>query len=297
MKVLVTGGCGFIGSNLVDRLVASNHDVVVIDNLSSTVHDRFYFNDRAEYHHLDIADFEKTTHLFKDVDTVFHLAAQSKIQISIDDPIGAVRTNTLGTTAVLESAKIHGVRRVVYSSTSSAYGLKNPAPQKETMIKDCLNTYSVSKTFGEELCAAYTSMFGLETVILRYFNVYGPREPQKGPYAPLIGIFIRQFKNSDPLTIVPDGEQRRDFTHVSDVVESNILAMDCELQRYGEIFNIGSGKNYSVKEIADMVSPNQIMIKSRIGEARETLADITKANAILGWKPTKNIEDYIRENL
>jgi nucleoside-diphosphate-sugar epimerase len=297
MKVLVTGGCGFIGSNLVDRLVQLKHDVVVIDNLSSTVHEQFYFNDSAQYHHVDIADFENTNHLYKNVDTVFHLAAQSRIQLSIDDPVASVKTNTVGTASVLEAARMHNVRRVIYSSTSSSYGLKNSAPQTESMPKDCLNTYSVSKTFGEELCAAYTNMFGLETVTFRYFNVYGPREPIKGPYAPVIGLFIRQFKNNEPLTIVPDGLQRRDFTHVSDVVEANILAMHSNLEKYGEIFNIGAGKNYSVKEIADMISSRQKIIEPRIGEARETLANISKARTLLGWNPTKNLVNYIEENL
>jgi UDP-glucose 4-epimerase len=297
MKILVTGGCGFIGSNLVDRLVRLGHEVVVIDNLSSTVHDEFYFNSNAVYHNVDVADFDKTAPLYQDVDTVFHLAAQSRIQLCINDPLQSVKTNTVGTAAVLEASRIHGVRRVVYSSTSSAYGLKNMPPQVETMSKDCLNTYSVSKTFGEELCQAYTSMFGLETVILRYFNVYGPREPVRGEYAPLIGLFIRQYKNNQPLTIVPDGNQRRDFTHVGDVVQANILAMDSQLSSYGEIFNIGSGKNHSVRQIADMISTNQIFIQPRIGEARETLANIAKAQAHLGWSPTQDIENYIRESL
>lgn len=297
MKVLVTGGCGFIGSNLVDKLVDLNYQVIVIDNLSSEVHDQFYFNEKAEYHKLDIANFEQVSKLFEDVDTVFHLAAESRIQVSINNPIRAVTTNTVGTTSVLEASRINNVRRVVYSSTSSAYGLKNLAPQVETMNKDCLNTYSVSKTFGEEMCIAYTKMFGLETVVLRYFNVYGKREPLRGEYAPLIGLFLKQLKNNKPLTIVPDGNQKRDFTHVDDVVNANILSMTSQLNSYGEIFNIGSGKNYSVKEIADMISSNQIMIQPRIGEARETLADITKATNILGWNPKSSIKQYIKENI
>lgn len=297
MKTLVTGGCGFIGSHIVDKLVELGHEVIVIDNLSSQVHDQFYFNDNAIYYKLDISDFDSVKDLFCGVDTVFHLAAESRIQPSINNPLQAVKTNALGTTSVLEAARINNVRRIVYSSTSSAYGLKNPAPQTETMIKDCLNTYSVSKTFGEEMCIAYTKMFGIETIILRYFNIYGPREPLRGEYAPVIGLFLKQYKENKPLTIVPDGTQRRDFTHVYDAVEANVAAMNARMESYGEIFNIGSGKNYSVKEIADMISKKQIDVEPRIGEAKETLANISKATSILGWRPVEDIENYIKKRL
>lgn len=297
MKVLVTGGCGFIGSNLVDKLVDLGHDVIVIDNLSSMVHDQFYFNDKAKYYHLDVADFESTEALYSGVDTVFHLAGESRIQISIDNPLKAVRTNALGSATVVEASRKHGVRRIVYSSTSSSYGLKNKVPLTEDMPKDCLNTYSVTKSFGEEFCAVYTRMYGIETIILRYFNVYGDREPLRGPYAPVIGLFIRQAKAGQPLTIVGDGEQRRDFTHINDVVQANILAMDAKLENYGQIFNIGNGKNYSINEIADMISDKREPLPLRIGEARETLANNNKARTLLGWKPVGNIKDYIEDSM
>ena len=297
MKVLVTGGCGFIGSTLTDKLIEMGYDVTVLDNLSAECHDEFYFNEKAKYYHFDISDYEQTRPLYDNVDYVFHLAAESRIQPTINNPIQAVKTNVLGTETVLQCSREAGVKRVMYSSTSSAYGLKNSCPLKEDMPNDCLNPYSVSKVSGEELCKMYTKLFGLKTIIFRYFNVYGDREPTKGQYAPVVGLFLRQLKVQEKLTIVPDGTQRRDFTHVDDVVQANILAMQVDHEHYGEVFNVGTGTNNSVLELADMISKNQKFIEPRIGEAYETLADNTKLKTVLGWKPTIKIEDYIKDKL
>ena len=297
MKSLVTGGAGFIGSHIVDRLLLLGHEVIVIDNESSGVHEHFYHNKNAEYHKIDIVNHEATKNLYKDVDYVFHCAAESRIQPTILNPLGAVRTNVLGTTTVLQCSREYSVKKVMYSSTSSTYGLANEPPLKETMPDDCLNPYSVSKLSGEKICAMYTNLFGVKTVTFRYFNVYGPREPIKGPYAPVVGLFLRQFRAGDVLTIVPDGTQRRDFTHVDDVVNANILAMTVENDHYGEIFNVGTGTNHSVLELAAMISYNTKMIEPRIGEAYITLADNSKIKEVLGWIPTKNIEDYVKEEL
>lgn len=297
MKILVTGGCGFIGSTLVDKLIELGHDVLVLDNMSSEFHENFYFNDKATYHRYDICDYQQTRPLYNNVDHVFHLAAESRIQPSILNPIQAVKTNVLGTQTVLQCSREAGVEKVMYSSTSSAYGLITTCPQKEDMPNDCLNPYSVSKVSGEELCKMYTRLFGLKTVIFRYFNVYGDREPTKGQYAPVVGLFLRQLKNNESLTIVPDGTQRRDFTHVDDVVQANILAMQVEHNAYGGIFNVGTGTNNSVLELAHMISRNQKFIEPRTGESYETLADNTKLKTTLGWNPTIKIQDYIRNKL
>jgi len=297
MKILITGGAGFIGSHIVDYFADFLDEVIVIDNISSEVHEKFYFNPKAKYFYYDVADYHTTRELYDGVDFVFHLAAESRIQPSINNPLLAVRTNTLGTATVLQCAREAGVKRVIYSSTSSAYGLKNKIPLKEDMPDDCLNAYSISKVSGEKLCEMYSRIYGLETIIFRYFNVYGEREPLKGPYAPVVGLFLRQFKTNQPLTIVPDGEQRRDFTHVADVVSANIRAMSVKLDKYGQVFNVGTGVNYSVKELANMISPNQIFIEPRIGESRETLADISKLESVFDWKPTLKITDYIEEKL
>jgi UDP-glucose 4-epimerase len=300
MKALVTGGAGFIGSHIVDRLLKMGYKVTIIDNESSEVHDDFYFNaDRnATYYKLDISDYRATRYLYEGVDYVFHCAAESRIQPAIINPLLAIRTNTLGTGTVLQCAREAGVKKVMYSSTSSGYGLKNEPPLDETMPDDCLNPYSVSKVSGEKLCTMYTKLFGLNTIIFRYFNVYGPREPLKGTYAPVVGLFLRQHKAGQPLTIVPDGHQRRDFTYVDDVVEANILAMTTDTpEYYGEVFNVGTGTNHSVRELAAMISDKTVDVEPRIGEARITLANNEKIRRAFGWEPKHRIEDYVKANL
>lgn len=297
MRSLVTGGAGFIGSNLVDELINIGHDVVCIDNESSDANESFYWNKNCRNFKLDICDYEKILPLFEGVDFVFHLAAEARIQPAILNPLKAVKTNVCGTANVLQASREHKIKRLIYSSTSSAYGF-NPIPNKENMPDNCLNPYSVSKVAGEKLCSMYTNLFGIKTVILRYFNVYGNRQPLKGQYAPVIGIFARQKQNKESLTIVGDGLQRRDFTNVSDVVQANILAatVNFDASLFGTIFNVGTGVNYSILEIAKMISDNYIHIDPRPGEMRETLADITKIQSTFKWNPTINLKDYIKLN-
>ena len=295
MKSLVTGGAGFIGSNLVDHLIELGHEVIVIDNEYSDVHEHFYYNEKAKNYKLDIRDYENTRPLYTDVDYVFHFAAEARIQPAIQNPIEAVSINSVGTCTVLQCAREAGVKRVMYSSTSSGYGLANDIPNVETQPDDCLNPYSVSKVNGEKLCSMYTKLFGLPTIIFRYFNVYGERQPLKGQYAPVIGIFLRQRGDGEPLTIVGDGEQRRDFTHVSDVVQANIKAAIAEVSEecFGEVYNVGCGKNYSVNEIANMISDNTINIPPRIGESRVTLANNNKLRKTFGWEPTVDLFEWV----
>jgi UDP-glucose 4-epimerase len=294
MKSLVTGGAGFIGSNLVDRLIEMGHEVVVIDNEHSDAHDQFYWNDKSQNYKYDIRDYENTRPLYDGVDYVFHIAAEARIQPAIENPIEAVSINSVGTVTVLQCAREAGVKRVIYSSTSSAYGL-NSSPNIENQPDNCLNPYSVSKVNGEKLCTMYTNLFGLPTIILRYFNVYGERQPLRGQYAPVIGIFLRQRDAGEPLTVVGDGNQRRDFTHVSDVVNANILSAITEIDSdyYGQVFNVGTGKNYSVNQISKMISDNKIHITPRLGEARVTLANNLKIKKAFGWEPKINVEEWV----
>lgn len=296
MKSLVTGGAGFIGSNLVDRLLELGHEVVVIDNEYSDAHDQFYWNDKSQNYKYDIRDYENTRPLYDGVDYVFHIAAEARIQPTIENPIEAVSINSVGTVTVLQCAREAGVKRVMYSSTSSGYGV-NKTPNVETQPDDCLNPYSVSKVNGEKLCKMYTDLFGLPTVIFRYFNVYGERQPLRGQYAPVIGIFLRQRAAGEPLTIVGDGEQRRDFVYVGDVVNANILAATKEVKKeaFGQVYNVGTGVNYSVNQIAEMFNHSTVNIPSRLGEIRISLADSQKLSNTFDWSPSMNLQEWIEK--
>ena len=290
-KCLVTGGCGFIGSHIVDRLIELGHEVIVIDDLSAECNSKFYFNRNAVYRHFDITDYKKTRQFYDGCEFVFHLAAESRLQPAIENPINAMNKNVVGTCTVLQCSREAGINRVIYSSTSSGYG-NNEIPNVETQSDDCLNPYSVSKIAGEKLCKMYTDLFGLNTITFRYFNVFGERCPEVGQYAPVLAIFERQNKNGEPLSIVGDGTQRRDFVHVSDIVEANILAMS-ELTRdsFGEIYNIASGKNTSIKELAESISSNIVFLPKRVGEVEHNLANIEKARRVLGFEPKINVLD------
>ena len=296
-KSLVTGGAGFIGSNLVDQLIEKGHQVIVIDNEYSEAHEQFYYNDKAEYHNLDIRD-DATRSLYDGVDYVFHIAAEARIGPSIENPTETVSINSFGTCTVLQFAREAGVKRVVYSSTSSAYGLHEP-PHVEALPDDCLNPYSISKVNGEKLCKMYTDLYGLNTIIFRYFNVFGERAPRKGQYAPVTGIFLRQKAAGEPLTIVGDGEQRRDYIYVEDVANANVMAAisNPDDDAYGQVYNVGSGKNYSVNEIASFISDDTINIPPRIGEARNSLANIDKIQKTFAWKPEVDVEQWIKTQL
>lgn len=297
-KSLVTGGAGFIGSNLVDRLLEMGHEVIVIDNEYSDAHDQFYWNDKAQNYKYDIRDYENTRSLYDGVDYVFHFAAEARIQPAILNPIEAVSINSVGTCTVLQCSREAGVKRVMYSSTSSAYG-KNRPPNVETQPDDCLNAYSISKVNGEKLCKMYTELYGLPTIIFRYFNVYGERQPLKGQYAPVVGIFLRQRSAGEPLTIIGDGEQRRDFTYVGDVVGANILAAisNTDSNAFGQVYNVGCGRNYSVNELASMISDSTINVPPRPAETRLSLANNQKLCDTFGWKPTMKLEDWIAKQL
>jgi UDP-glucose 4-epimerase len=297
-KSLVTGGAGFIGSNLVDRLIEIEHEVIVIDNEYSDAHDQFYWNDKAQNYKYDIRDYENTRPLYNGVDYVFHIAAEARIQPAINNPIEAVSINSVGTVTVLQCAREAGVKRVMYSSTSSAYG-RNEPPNVETQIDDCLNPYSVSKVSGEKLCRMYYELYGLPTIIFRYFNVYGERQPLRGQYAPVIGIFLRQRAAGEPLTIVGDGEQRRDFTYVGDVVRANIMTAISNPgpEAFGQVYNVGTGTNYSINEISKMFDHQTVNISPRPGETKYSLANNQKLRSIFGWEPTMKLEDWVKNNI
>ena len=296
MKSLVTGGGGFIGSHIVDKLIEKGHEVICVDDESAESNDEFFYNEKAKSLVADITDQQKIDEIFKaeKPDYVFHCAAESRIQPTLERPQRACMVNFVGTCNLLQASRMNGVKRLMYSSTSSGYGLINEPPLVEDMPRDCLNPYSVTKVAAEDLCKMYSSLWDLETVTFRYFNVYGERQPVKGQYAPVVGIFQRQVKDGQSMTIVGSGEQRRAFTHVQEVVQANMLAMESENKEViGEVFNVGTGKNHSVLEVSKLIGEESVHIAERPGEADSTLADISKIKSMLGYEPTIELEDWI----
>ena len=292
-KYLVTGGAGFIGSHIVDRLIQDGHEVIVVDNFCSGKKENL--NSKAKVFNLDISDptnKEKITSLMSDCIGVFHLAALARVQPSIEDPVGFNKANVDGTLNILICAKNAGVKRVVYSASSSAYGDASIFPTPEDHPTDPLSPYGLQKLIGEQYCRVFYHCYGLETVSLRYFNIYGERQSLSGAYCLVMGIFCNQRINNQPLTIVGDGEQRRDFTYVGDVSNANILAMNSENVGFGESINIGNGDNRSVNDIADLIGGEKIYLEKRL-EPQKTLADNSKAKKLLNWEPTTSVEDWI----
>ncbi|MBA87543.1 MAG: hypothetical protein CMB29_05735 [Euryarchaeota archaeon] len=297
VKSLVTGGAGFIGSHIVDKLIELGHEVVCIDNEFAD-NETFYWNKNSNNYKVDITNYDEILDLFIDVDYVFHCAAESRIGTAINNPTLATKINVLGTATVLQCAKENRVKRLIYSSTSSGYGF-NMCPNTEEQPDDCLNPYSVSKIAGEKLCKMYTELYNFHTIIFRYFNVYGERAPKKGQYAPVIGIFLRQKKAEQELTIVGNGLQKRDFIYVGDVVDANILAAlkKIDESNFGKVYNIGFGENISIKEIANLISSKQKFLEPRIGEVKENLADISRVKKVFGWQPKISVENWLKSNI
>ncbi|MFA5099214.1 MAG: NAD-dependent epimerase/dehydratase family protein [Candidatus Paceibacterota bacterium] len=291
-RCLVTGGAGFIGSNLVDELIKQGNEVVVIDNLSAGKIENV--NPEADFHKVDIRNLEEIKPLFKNIDYVFHVAALPRVPLSILDPITFNDINVNGTLNVLMAAKEAGVKKLIYSASSSAYGDQDSMPLKETMTPDPLSPYALQKYAGEKYCRLFSQLYNLPTVCLRYFNVYGNRQPLEGAYSLVMGIFTRQRLAGEPMTIIGDGEQRRDFTNVADVVRANILAATSDKVGKGEVINIGRGNNYSVNELAKIIGGPIVYLPPRI-EPRETLADNSLAKELLNWEPTVDLPVWLEE--
>ena len=288
--VLVTGGAGFIGSHLVERLLKLGYQVRVLDNLS--LGRREWIPTGAYFIEGDITELNTCRSACSGVTGVFHLAAMSRAAPSIDNIELCTTQNVFGTQNILIAARDSGVRKVVYSASSTYYG-NHPPPHSEELPHDCLNFYSVSKYVGEQYCLLFDRLYSLSTVVLRYFNVYGPRQPVVGAYALVLGIFLRQWKEGQPLTVHGTGEQRRDFVHVRDVVTATIQAFKSDVRR--QVFNVGSGTNISIQNLADMISSNQVFGPPRTGDAAVTLADITRIRSCLGWEPAVRFKDGLDE--
>ena len=269
------------------------HEVIVIDNLSTGKKDNF--NDDASYFLCDISDSSKINDLKSTIngaDGIFHLAALARVQDSINNPIDFERNNTIGTINILTAAKDCNVKRVVYSSSSSVYGNTDKLPSKETDPINTISPYAMQKYYGEVCCKTFSMVYGLETVSLRYFNVYGERQSLEGAYPLVMCVFAKQRLEGNPLTIRGDGNQRRDFTHVFDIANANYLAMQSNKVGQGEVINIGNSDNRSVNDIAKLMGGPTIFVDPVI-EPRETLADNTQAKKLLNWQPSIEIEDWV----
>lgn len=312
MKYIVTGGCGFIGSHLVLELITRGHEVIVVDNLSTGFKEYLpNQNNRLIFLNCDISNWNelsKNFGYFKGARGIFHLAACARIQPSIFNPVLTHDANVTGTLHILEMMRMCEIPNIVYSASSSAYGLLANPPSSENDEVDCQTPYSVSKFMGEKYCETWSKLHKINNYRLRYFNVYGPRSPLEGPYAPVVSLFFRQALRNNPITIVGNGEQRRDFTYVLDVVEANIKAMEILPNQFigeNELFNIGTGKNYSIKDLANMVAMelyNSVMklrvdiihVPERIGESKVSLANNSKAKEFLDWEPQFTLERGVK---
>jgi len=293
-KAIVTGGAGFIGSNLVDKLINMDVEVHVIDDLSTGF--KRNLNPKATFWEQDISTLnpDKPWSELEDTDLIFHLAALARVQPSIEDPIPFDKVNIGGTLRMLKLAHNLGVARFVYSASSSAYGNTTVFPTPETSSTNPLSPYGLQKFVGEQYCEMFSKVYGLDTVSLRYFNIYGERMSLEGAYKLAIPIFANQILEGKPLTINNDGEQRRDFTYVGDVVNANILAATHPEQLSGDVFNIGNGNNYSVNELADMLGGEK-SYGNKVIEPFQTLADNTKAKMIFNWNPQGDLPSWIEK--
>jgi len=292
MKIIVTGGAGFIGSHIVDALIEEGYEVHIVDNMSAGKKENV--NKKAILHIVDIREKEKLIPIFKDAKYVFHEAAMPRVQYSIDNPIETNDINVNGLLNVLEACRLNKVERLVFASSSSIYGDPDVLPTTEEMNVNPMSPYATHKYIGEVYLKLYSKIYNLETVCLRYFNVYGPRLNPEGAYPLVIGYFMKLLKEGKKLTITGDGEQTRDFVYVSDVVKANILAMTGVNIGNGEVINIGGSKRYSINYIAELIGGEVEHIAPRV-EPHDTEADIKKAKSLLGWSASVTLEEGIKE--
>ena len=293
MKCLITGGAGFIGSNLVDQLIKLNHQVVVIDNLSTGQKSNLsHIIKKIEFVNLDISKESKHIEFFfKDVDWVFHLAGLADIVPSITNPDNYFRANVQGTINVLEASRNAKIKKFVYAASASCYGIPTDYPTNENCKIDTQYPYALTKNLGEQIVMHWAKIYKMPNVSLRFFNVYGPRSRTTGAYGAVFGVFLAQKLANKPLTIVGDGKQTRDFIHVFDLVDAIIKA--AEKANGSDIFNLGSGKETSVNEIANIISNNQVNVPKRPGEPDRSMADIKKIKEHLNWLPKVSLKEGI----
>ena len=296
-RTLVTGGAGFIGSHLVDRLLHDGHEVVVLDNCSTGRRENLAHinSDNLTFHQVDIVDLKTITPLFEGVDWVFHLAALADIVPSIQQPLAYFRSNVDGTASVLEAARTAGVKKMVYAASSSCYGIPSEYPTPETTPIKPMYPYALTKWLGEQCVMHWSQVYKMPAISLRFFNVYGPRSRTSGTYGAVFGVFLAQKLANQPFTVVGDGTQTRDFTFVTDVVDAVVRAAESSVS--GEIMNVGSGNTYSVNRLVELLGGEEVHIPKRPGEPDCTFADMTKIRTLLGWEPQVTFEDGVEQML
>lgn len=298
-NIVVTGGAGFVGSHLVDALVANGECVHVIDNFSAGKFPA-QLNPRATYYEMDVRNHESITPVIAGADVVFHMAAAVSVAQSVEDPLGAHDVNVNGTLSVLEAARIGGAKQFVFVSSAAIYGTCAQPPVHEEMPYDPNSPYGLHKCIGEQYVRLYNSLYQLPTTIIRPFNIYGPRQRGDSPYAGVVARFLALTKNGEHFVIEGDGEQTRDFVHISDVVNALILASEHD-KANGQTFNVGCGSTVTVNDIAKIILsacgvegvPKHA--PARIGDIRHSYADSSKIQKLLGWAPAVAFSDGIRE--
>ncbi len=299
MKALVTGGAGFIGSHIVDRLLHDGHEVTVLDDFSTGNRENLAENKNLQIIDGDIRDFNTVNDCMQGIDWVFHKAAVASVPKTVNDPVGSSAVNYQGTLHVLEAARRHKARRVVFASSAALYGDEPTLPKDETMLPVTLSPYAVDKLASEYACSMYTRLYGLETVSLRYFNVYGPRQDPSSPYSGVISIFADKLNQWATPIIYGNGEQTRDFVYVSDVVEANMQAISKAVPA-GDVINIATGNKTTLNELLNIfceikqVEFNAEYQEPRQGDIKESYADVSKAQKILEWTSTVELNQGLR---
>ena len=296
MKILVTGGCGFIGSHISEILINEGNDIIIIDNVSNGRLDNinhFLSNNKCKFYNADISNFNEIELYFKDVDVVFHMAALADIVPSIVEPYKYHNANVNGTISVLEACKKHKIRRFIYAASSSCYGIPDKYPTSEHSLINPEYPYALTKFIGEQYVMHWSKVYGINATSLRFFNVYGTRSRTSGTYGAVFGVFLAQKINNKPFTVVGDGNQTRDFTYVTDVANACIVASRSD-KAIDQIFNVGSGNTYSINKLVELLEGDIIYIPKRPGEPDCTFADISKIKEYLNWEPKVSFENGVR---
>lgn len=294
-KYLITGGAGFIGTNTIVYLLSKGHEAVSFDNYAGGRKEERII-EGVRYVEGDVRDSQALNKICSEgFDGIIHLAALPRVTFSVERPWETHDTNVNGTLKVLIAARDNKIKRVVFASSSSVYGNPETFPTSEDLSASPISPYALHKFIGEHYCRLFNELYGLETVSLRYFNVYGPYFDPEGPYALVIGKFIKQVKDGKPMSVCGDGEYERDYTHVSDVAAANLLTATSDKVGRGEVINVGNGHPHSVNELVKMIGGPSVYIAERPGDVRRTKANIAKAKNLLGWEPKITLEQGIAE--